>query len=223
MFYYLYKITNLINNREYIGVHKAKSLNNSYYGSGKLIKLAIKKYGKENFKKEILMLADSYEEVLELEKLAVTPEYIKSQLSYNLREGGMGSYGVDKERNPFYGKQHTKETKLKLSLLASQKLGNLNPFYGKQHSKDFKEAQSLKFKGIKVDYKRKGWWVTPYSKFRTYREAASELNLSTGTIKRRCKTSCNNPVGYAYNIPKIFHGEKTWKEHGWYFEKFGQD
>lgn len=88
MFYYLYKITNLINTKEYIGVHKAKFLDNSYYGSGKIIKLAIKKYGKNNFKKEILMLADSYEEVLEFEKLAVTPSYVQSNLTYNLREAG---------------------------------------------------------------------------------------------------------------------------------------
>ena len=48
----IYKTTNLINGKIYVG----KDVKNkpSYYGSGNLIKLAIKKYGKENFKKEIL-------------------------------------------------------------------------------------------------------------------------------------------------------------------------
>ena len=51
--YYVYEITNKINNKKYIGKHTARLINNKYYGSGLAIKRAIKKYGKENFKKEI--------------------------------------------------------------------------------------------------------------------------------------------------------------------------
>lgn len=48
MYIYLYKITNLINNKEYIGIHSSNSLSDNYYGSGTLIRNAIKKYGKIN-------------------------------------------------------------------------------------------------------------------------------------------------------------------------------
>lgn len=48
----IYITTNLINNKKYLGSDKHN--NPKYYGSGKLLKLAIKKYGIENFKKDII-------------------------------------------------------------------------------------------------------------------------------------------------------------------------
>lgn len=45
--YTVYKTTNIINGKYYIGVHKTTNPNDSYLGSGKAIKEAIKKYGKK--------------------------------------------------------------------------------------------------------------------------------------------------------------------------------
>lgn len=52
MKYYLYRITNLVNNKVYVGMHRSESLDNNYMGSGKLIQQAINKYGVDKFKKE---------------------------------------------------------------------------------------------------------------------------------------------------------------------------
>lgn len=49
--YTVYKITNTINNKYYIGVHKTQNPNDLYFGNGAAIKQAIKKYKKENFTK----------------------------------------------------------------------------------------------------------------------------------------------------------------------------
>ena len=74
MYYYLYKITNLINNNYYFGRRKSKILpeEDRYFGSGLGLKAAILKYGKENFKKEIIECYLTFEELLEAEKKLIT-------------------------------------------------------------------------------------------------------------------------------------------------------
>ncbi len=92
MFYLLYEITNLINGKNYIGQHITKDINDGYMGSGHAITAAIKKYGKENFKKEILLYAKNEVALNFFEKALVTPGFIELNTNYNLREGG-GSKG----------------------------------------------------------------------------------------------------------------------------------
>jgi hypothetical protein len=92
MYYLLYEITNLVNGKTYIGQHITKNINDGYMGSGRAIVRAIKKYGKENFKKEILLYAKNEVALNFFEKALVTPEFIELDTNYNLREGG-GSKG----------------------------------------------------------------------------------------------------------------------------------
>ena len=68
---HIYKIINLINKKYYYGVHNGNNTD-SYLGSGKLLHQAYKKYGINNFKKEILLYFDTIEEAFEYEKIIVT-------------------------------------------------------------------------------------------------------------------------------------------------------
>jgi nitrogen regulatory protein PII-like uncharacterized protein len=114
--YTIYQITNLVDGKFYVGMHQTKNLNDGYMGSGKLVSRAIKKYGVENFKKEILWLCSSYEEMKEFEKGVITEEFLEQNKGkiYNLLVGGMGGfYYVNKEGMQGEGfKNNTLQTKV---------------------------------------------------------------------------------------------------------------
>jgi len=88
MKYLIYKITNTINGRYYIGRHATNNVDDNYMGSGKAIKNAIKKYGIEYFTKEIIAEANSAENLWELERQIVNDIIVKDPLSYNMTYGG---------------------------------------------------------------------------------------------------------------------------------------
>ena len=81
----VYKTSNTLNNRYYIGVHTRND--DRYLGSGTAIKLAVEKYGKKNFTRETLF-EGTEEECLELEEFIVDEEFILNENNYNLTVGG---------------------------------------------------------------------------------------------------------------------------------------
>ena len=66
---YIYLTTNLINGKKYIGRRKSnKFLGESYLGSGTHLKNAVKKYGRENFRVDLIEEIDTtYEDLVERE------------------------------------------------------------------------------------------------------------------------------------------------------------
>ena len=87
----VYRITNTINGRYYIGAHSTDDVNDDYMGSGELIKKAIEKYGVSSFIKEVLFEAASAQEMYEKEKELVVTIH-DDPISYNMNGGGKGGW-----------------------------------------------------------------------------------------------------------------------------------
>ena len=85
---YFYKITNTLNNHFYYGIHSTDNLEDGYMGSGSRLQNAYKKYGNENFKKEILRFFNSRDEAAVYESELVTESLVKDDSCYNLILGG---------------------------------------------------------------------------------------------------------------------------------------
>lgn len=110
-YYTIYKITNLINGKIYIGAHQTNNLDDYYMGSGKLLKIAIKKYGIENFKKEYLFEnLGSMKSMCDKERELVNEEFVKRKDTYNLILGGPDGINMAN-----LGKKFTDEHKKKIA------------------------------------------------------------------------------------------------------------
>lgn len=132
--YYIYITTNLINGKKYIGKHYGYP-DDSYLGSGKLLQRAIRKYGKENFSKEILDFSKTEEENCEKEKYYIALfDACHNDMFYNIHEGGNGgntTEGLSIEQKLALSK--------KFSILTS---GKNNPMYGVKRSEEWKRQHS---------------------------------------------------------------------------------
>ena len=117
MFHIIYKTTNLLDGKFYIGAHSTHDINDGYMGSGKYLKRAIVKYGLENFSREVLFQFNSKSEMFDKERELVTEEFITTNNTYNLKVGGSG--GNPGIVGAFKGMVHTDETKQKIRLARS--------------------------------------------------------------------------------------------------------
>lgn len=130
-------------------------------GSGDQIKSAIKKYGIENFKKEILYTFNSEREMFEKEAEIVTEQFTKNPNTYNMKIGGLGGFtkqasinGAKKWHDTLKNHSQLKnEIYSKISKTMKQKIvsGEFTPvaaFTGKKHTKETKKkigkANSIK-------------------------------------------------------------------------------
>lgn len=101
-FHYIYKTTNLLNNKYYIGMHSTDQLEDGYLGSGKILKASIKKYGKENFQFEIIEQLSDRKSLKEREREIVNEEEVNNKLCMNLQLGGGGGFSSEEHAYKFH-------------------------------------------------------------------------------------------------------------------------
>lgn len=104
MHYIIYKTINIQNNKFYVGKHQSDNLSDNYLGSGIALKSAIKKYGRKSFRKEILFIFETEDEMNAKEIEIVTEEFVADKNTYNTGVGGKGG-------PHFKNKKHTDKTK----------------------------------------------------------------------------------------------------------------
>lgn len=117
MYGYIYKFTNNINNKVYIGKHKYNlpKLDENYLASGILINRAFDKYGLDNFTQELICICDSLEELNEKEKFYIKEYDCMKPKGYNLTKGGDGISEptpeiIEKNRQWHLGRKQSEET-----------------------------------------------------------------------------------------------------------------
>jgi len=160
----IYKITNQVNSKIYIGQDKHNNPN--YLGSGKILHLAFKKYGTENFIKEIIEECESKEQLDERERYWIN-FYVSTDrnIGYNIALGGDGGDTISnhpdkdlikqkhsewmQENNPARGRKKSEDEieRWKDSFVGKYK-GENSPNFRKKHNDDSK---------IKMSEARKKW------------------------------------------------------------------
>jgi group I intron endonuclease len=214
-YHFIYKTTNLINSKFYIGMHSTSNLNDGYIGSGKRLKRSIKKYGIENFKFEILEYCDTRELLAEREKYIVNQEMINDVFCMNLQLGGVGGFSgpAHKEKfllegtkngrirtneilkNKFGGNEnwislfnsHVSKIAWRNDEYRKNKLKNLD-WTGKKHSEESKIQMSLAKKGtgIKEFNSQYGTcWITKDNINKKIKKENIEPYIKDGWIKGR--------------------------------------
>lgn len=129
MYYTIYKTTNTVNNKIYIGLHRTKDPYDDYIGSGKAFQRAVEKHGKEKFVKEVLYIFDNEDDMICKEAEIVNAEFIQCDGNYNLAEGGKTAKGY----------RHTEEWK---EAASKRMQGSNNPQFGKKPSEETKKKRS---------------------------------------------------------------------------------
>lgn len=123
----------MINNKIYIGKYCGRSV--SYLGSGRWIRAAISKHGRENFKRITIDTAENHDDLCRKEIFWIRFYNELGLRMYNVSEGGDGRTGP-----------HSNETKIKMSLAKS----------GRELSAEHKHSLSLVQKGNKNASGNKG-------------------------------------------------------------------
>lgn len=199
----IYETTNLVNGKKYIGVHRVTG-SNSYFGSGIILKYAIKKYGKENFERDTLIIVATLDEALYYEGKLVTQEVVDNPNFYNIALGGNAVR---------LGKHHSNETKKKLREI---NLGYKHSAEAKKRMRVTRKKNPMKFSaetrrlisesklGAKHPLARSVICIETLKEYSTLIGAALDVGLKgSSSILAVCKGKGHTAAGYHWKYKDI--------------------
>ena len=216
------------NNKCYVGITSKKpelrwGHNGNNYCRQTYLFNAIQKYGWDNIKHEVVAKNMTEIDAKNLEMKLIKQLNCKHTNGYNLTDGGNGvkGFGCFGENNGMYGKEHSEETKQKISLSRRNKLvGEENPFFGKHHTEETKKKISDAHKGRKlsnesiqkiIDSNNKKVYQIDINTgkiinvYNSIKEAAEELKLDRGSISKCCNGKRKSVGGFKWMFVKDYN------------------
>jgi group I intron endonuclease len=205
---YVYITTNTVNGKQYVGSSRKPQIDETYYGSGKAIKDALKKYGSHNFTRDILWQGEGNARDIESYWL----EYFDAAgnpLFYNMTNDARGG-NIHKEETKQTVREKLTGRKLPLEQVEKIRLaktGRPNPKKGKPDGP--KPGVSEAHKGRTSPNKGKGTPVALYTikeeylrTYPNYTALALDLNIHPETVRchlvGKANTICNKQYKVKY-------------------------
>lgn len=210
-YHFIYRITNNLNGKFYIGMHSTDNLDDGYFGSGKYLRYSIQKHGKDNHSIEILEHYFTREDLKSREKEIVNRELLSDPNCMNLREGGEGGDWslVNKSKKNLYG-NNGKDGFGKQNLLLGSSLHDHLKSSGK--SEEYRTTMSEKMKAKRSECSEL-WKTAPLSDDHKAKIATANSKLQQGSGNSQFGTCWIND---GEESRKIKNDElQRWLDDGW--------
>lgn len=204
-FHFIYKTTNLLNDKYYIGMHSTDNLDDGYLGSGKRLRYSINKHGAENHEREILEFVDNREELKKREKEVINLDEIAKKDCMNLMVGGQGGFisdeqqrrrsiagskaSIEKLRTDKEFRERQKKT-VSENFKKAHRDGKIkyDTFIGKKHTEETKKKMRESMKGLGKGEKNSQYgtcWITRDGENRKVKKEELETFVKEGWEKGR--------------------------------------
>jgi hypothetical protein len=198
-YHFIYKTTNILSGRYYIGMHSTDDLEDGYLGSGNRLRMSVRKHGKENFKREILEFCENRDELKKRESEIVNLDELAKKECMNLKVGGEGGWS-ESAKSKFiwllkndvnFKKQHSeKMSKVIKKAYEDGKIDkNINyDWTGKHHTNETKNKISNSKKGSGVGETNSQYgscWITKNGTNKKVKKEIIDNYLNEGWVLGR--------------------------------------